>query len=121
MTFNRFEEIEVWKQSRSLVKEIYVITSQPMFSKDFSFKDQIRRSALSIPSNFAEGYERKSNKEFIRFLFIAKGSAGELRTQVHIAKDLNYIDDNIYNELINKSQEISKSLSGFIKYLQTKI
>jgi len=121
MKFNRFEEIDVWKQSRLLVKDIYNISEQIPFSKDFSFKDQIRRSAVSTPSNIAEGYERKSNTEFIRFLYIAKGSAGELRTQLYLAKDLNYIDEEIFNSLLSKSEEISKSLSGFIKYLQSTI
>ncbi len=88
MKFNRFEEIEVWQLSRKLVKDIYKITTEPAFSKDFGLKDQIRRCAVSIPSNIAEGYERKSNVEFIRFLYISKGSAGELRTQLYIAYDL---------------------------------
>lgn len=121
MKFNRFEDIDVWIASRNLVKEIYEITERQLLAKDFGFKDQIRRCAVSIPSNIAEGYERKSNKEFIRYLFIAKGSAGELRTQLYLAKDLNYIDEKIFNELIKKSEDISKSLSGFIKYLQSTI
>ncbi len=104
MKFNRFEEIEVWKQSRILVKEIYIITRREEFSKDFGFKDQIRRSSISIPSNIAEGYERKSNIEFIRYLFIAKGSAGELRTQIYLAYDLEYIDNMTCKDLIIKSE-----------------
>jgi four helix bundle protein len=121
MKFNRFEEIEVWKQTRVLVKDIYSVTEETPFSRDFGLRDQARRSAISIPSNIAEGYERKSNTEFIRFLFIAKGSAGELRTQLYLAKDLNYIDDVVFNNLFGKTEEISKSLSGFIKYLQSTI
>lgn len=119
MKFNRFEEIEVWKLSRILVKDIYLITRLEEFSKDYSFKDQIRRSSISIPSNIAEGYERKSNVEFIRYLFIAKGSAGELRTQIYLAYDLEYIDEKTYKHLLSKSEEISRSLSGFIKYLES--
>ncbi len=121
MKFNRFEEIDVWKLSRNLVKEIYTISDNPAFSKDFGLKDQIRRSAVSIPSNIAEGYERKSNTEFVRFLYIAKGSAGEVRTQLYLAKDLNYINEENFNNLLNKAEEISKSLSGFIKYLHSTI
>ena len=121
MKFSRFEEIGVWKLSKSLVNDVYKITSSGNFSKDFSLKDQIRRSAISVPSNIAEGYERKSNIEFIRFLYIAKGSAGELRTQLHIANDLKYINIEVFNQLIKKTEEISKSLSGFIKYLQKSI
>jgi four helix bundle protein len=121
MKFNRFEEIDVWKLSRILVKDIYIITKNKSFSRDFSLIDQMRRSAVSIPCNIAEGYERKSNTEFIRFLYISKGSAGELRTQLYLALDIGYINEEIFNKLINKSEEISKSLSGFIKYLQSTI
>lgn len=121
MKFNRFEEIDVWKLARELVKDIYSITELQSFSKDFGLKDQIRRSAVSIPSNIAEGYERKSNAEFIRFLYISKGSAGELRTQLYLASDLNYIDEETLNKLLNKVEIISKSLSGFIKYLHSTI
>lgn len=91
MKFNRFEEIDVWKQSRLLVKEIYSISEQMPFAKDFSFKDQIRRSAFSIPSNMAEGYERKSNTEFIRFLYI-------------VCQDLL----NIFNQLSDKCDKFDE-------------
>jgi four helix bundle protein len=121
MKFNRFEEIDVWNLSRSLVKEIYNITHEKPLSKDFGLRDQIRRCAISIPSNIAEGYERKSNNEFTRFLFIAKGSAGELRTQLYLAKDLKYINEEIFDTVLKKCEDISKSLSGFIKYLQSTI
>ena len=121
MKFNRFEEIDVWKLSRNLVKEIYDITDKTAFSKDYGLKDQIRKCAVSVPSNIAEGYERKSNVEFIRFLYISKGSAGELRTQLYLAKDLNYINEEDFTGLLLKAEEISKSLSGFIKYLQSTI
>ena len=120
MKFNRFEEIDVWKLSRAIVKEIYLITKDGEFSKDFSFKDQIRRSSISIPCNIAEGYERKSNTEFIRYLYISKGSAGELRTQLYLAFDIEYIDEKTFQILYLKVEEISKSLSGFIKYLDSK-
>ncbi|RPI18402.1 MAG: four helix bundle protein [Ignavibacteriae bacterium] len=118
MKFNRFEEIEVWQISRAFAKDIYEITKNRHFTKDFDLKRQIRRCAVSIPSNIAEGYERKSNTEFIRFLYISKGSAGELRTQLYISKDLDYIEEKIFNELLCKSEETSRSLSGFIKYLE---
>ena len=102
MKFNRFEDIEVWKLSKQLVKDIYEITNVGVFSKDFGLRDQIRRCAVSIPSNIAEGYERKSNVEFIKFLFIAKGSAGEARTQLYLAKDIKYIEDKVFDELLKK-------------------
>ncbi|RPI19378.1 MAG: four helix bundle protein [Ignavibacteriae bacterium] len=119
MKFNRFEEIEVWQISREFVKDIYKITGNAEYLKDYDLRKQMRRCAVSIPSNIAEGYERKSNTEFIRFLYISKGSAGELRTQLYFSKDLEYIDDKTFNDLLCRSEEISRSLSGFIKYLES--
>jgi four helix bundle protein len=81
--------------------------------------NQVTRASVSIMSNIAEGFERKSNNEFVQFLFVAKGSAGELRSQLYVAFDLKYIDEKKFNELLQKTEEISKSLSGFIKYLRT--
>jgi len=104
MKFNRFEEIDVWKSSRILVKEIYLITGEKAFQKDFNLVDQIRRCAVSVPSNIAEGYERKSNAEFVRYLYIAKGSAGELRTQLYLARDLDYINEVKFDELLKKCE-----------------
>jgi four helix bundle protein len=85
----RFEDLAVWKRSARLSAEIYKYFQT---SRDFGFKDQITRSSLSVPSNVAEGYERKSNKEFINFLSYAKGSCGELRTQIYIGIEINYIE-----------------------------
>jgi len=85
-----FEELKVWRKSKDLAVAIFRIFAD---SKDFGFKDQITRSALSVPSNIAEGFERESNKELIRFLYIAKGSCGELRTQIIIAKEIGYISE----------------------------
>lgn len=121
MKFNRFEDMEIWKNSRELVKRIYELTNNNNFAKDFSFIDQIRRSSVSIPCNIAEGYERKSNTEFIRFLYISKGSAGELRTQLYLANDLGYVDDTEFSALMEMAVCISKGLSGFIKYLSSRI
>lgn len=84
--FNKIEEMEVWQESVGLVETVYGLTQKnKLFQKDFALKDQIRKSAISIPSNISEGFERESNQKFIRFLFIAKGSCGELRTQLLIA------------------------------------
>lgn len=121
MKIERFEELEVWQMARELVKYIYDITNEKYFLKDFGLKDQIRRSAVSIMANIAEGFERKSNKEFIQFLFIAKGSCGEVRSHIYVASDLGYINDEISESLHNKTITISKSLSGFIKYLSKSI
>ncbi len=84
MKINRFEDLEVWKLSRIFVKEIYSITNTNPFSKDFGLREQIRRASISIMSNISEGYERKGKKEFIHFLYLSKGSAGEIRSQLLI-------------------------------------
>jgi 3-oxoacyl-[acyl-carrier protein] reductase len=118
MVINRFEDMQVWKQARNLVRAVYEISNGNRFSKDFGLRNQITRAAVSIMSNIAEGFERKSNNEFIQYLFVAKGSAGELRSQLYAAYDLKYIDDEKFNELLISTEQISKSLSGFIKYLK---
>ena len=118
-TYESFEELEVWKLAMDLCTEVYSITNQDAFSKDFGLKDQIRRSSVSVPSNIAEGHERDSKNQFIYFLTIAKGSCGELKTQLMIARNLKYIDETIYLELANKSIKIGKQLGGFINYLKS--
>jgi four helix bundle protein len=118
-TYESFEELEVWKLAMDLCTEVYSITNQDAFSKDFGLKDQIRRSSVSVPSNIAEGHERDSKNQFIYFLTIAKGSCGELTTQLMIARNLKYIDETIYLELATKSTKIGKQLGGFINYLKS--
>ena len=88
----RFEEIEAWQFSRELAKLIYEATKQGQFAHDYGLKDQIQRAAVSIMSNIAEGFERNGNKEFINFLTIAKGSCGEVRSQLYVAFDQGYVD-----------------------------
>lgn len=121
MKIERFEELEMWQMARELVKDIYDITNEKKFQKDFGLIDQIRRSAVSIMANIAEGFERKSNKEFIQFLFIAKGSCGEVRSHIYVASDLGYLNAEFSESLHKKTITISKSLSGFIKYLNKSI
>ena len=117
-TIEKFEEIEVWKVSMELSSDIYRLTNSELFSKDFGLKDQIRRSAVSIPSNISEGYERDSKNQFVYFLVIAKGSCGELRTQLKIARMLNYINEEEYITINDKCRSVSKQLAGFINYLK---
>ncbi len=112
-----FEELEVWQVSRKLCKEIYEITNQNAISKDFAFRDQIRRSAVSILSNISEGFERKGDKQFSYFLGVAKGSAGELRSQLYIAWDLNYISETEFEKLSGSATSISKMLYGLMNYI----
>lgn len=112
---NRFEDLEIWKRSVKLSVSVY---KEFHALKDFGFKDQITRSSLSIPSNIAEGFERDSNKEFIRFLYIAKASCGELRTQLKIAIEIGYLEVEKGNLLFNEAEEISYMLNAFIKKRQ---
>jgi len=108
----RFEDLEVWKKSYKLSVEIYKIFAG---CKDFGFKDQITRSSLSIPSNIAEGFERRSNREFIHHLYIAKGSCGELRTQLYVAVEIGYVSSENGARLITSAEEISYMLNGLIQ------
>ncbi|MCB9211412.1 MAG: four helix bundle protein [Ignavibacteriales bacterium] len=113
---NRFEDLEIWKRSVKLSIDVYKNFED---LKDFGFKDQITRSALSIPSNIAEGFERESNKEFIHFLQYAKGSCGELRTQLFIGIEIDYIQSEIGKKLFTEAEEISYMLNAFIKKRKT--
>lgn len=114
MKIEKFEDIISWQKSKELTKELY---TQFEDTNDFAFKNQILRASLSIMNNIAEGFERKTNKEFKFFLFVAKGSSGEVRSMLNLALDLNKIDDKSFNKLYNLSMEISKLLSGLIKKL----
>jgi len=110
--------LEVWQHSRKLVKEIYRVSGAGYFAKDFGLRDQLRRASISILSNIAEGFERSGNKEFSHFLFMAKGSAGELRAQLYIELDLAYVTGGEFRHLANSAETIARQLSGLIKYLQ---
>ncbi len=114
-----FEDLEVWKLSMELCTEIYELTNTKLFSKDYGLKDQIRRSAISIPSNISEGFERDSKNQFLYFLAISKGSCGELRTQLTIAANLEYLDKTKFDYLKQKCIETSRQLAGFSKYLKS--
>jgi four helix bundle protein len=113
-----FEDIESWKRARKLTKDIYAITLQEHFLRDFGLKDQIRRAAVSILSNIAEGFERGGDKEFLQFLAIAKGSSGEVRAQLYVALDLEYISMAQFEALAQAATEVSQLISGFMKYLR---
>lgn len=114
MKIDKFEDILVWQKSKCLSIEIYTNLKS---INDYGFKDQIQRASISIMNNIAEGFERKSNKELKYFLFISKGSCGEVRSMLHLAKELKYIPEDNFEKLHDKSIEISKMLSGFIKTL----
>lgn len=113
-----FEDLEVYKKAENMIKNIYQITLQGNFSKDFGLVSQIRRSAISIISNIAEGFNRGTNKDFTHFLYISKGSCSELRCQLNIAYKLDYIEESIYSKLRNDTITIGKMLGSFIDYLE---
>ena len=110
-----FRELKVWQKAKELAVGIYKATKDGPFSQDFGFKDQIRRASVSVPSNIAEGDERGSNKEAVRFFYIAKGSLAELQTQLEIAYEIEYLDELNANELLEKSETIGKMLGSLIK------
>ena len=113
-TFKTFEEIGAWQEGRALVKAVYAATAKDPFASDYGLKDQIRRAAISICSNIAEGYERRGNKEFIKFLWIAKGSAAEVASQLNNALDLGYLTVEQFASLESVAKKISAMLYRLI-------
>lgn len=116
MKIERFEDIESWKEARILVKDIYKLYAN---IKDYGFKDQIQRAAISVMSKIAEGFDRNSNKEFIQFLVIARGSISEVRSLCYAALDVGYIDKNIFNNISERCLKLTSLINGFIRYLRT--
>ena len=111
MGFIRFEEIKAWQKALELTKAVYELFGD---SRDFGFNDQIQRASVSIMNNIAEGFERRSNKEFVYFLYISKGSCGEVRSMLTLGLELKKINEEDYRILYKQSEEISKMLSGLI-------
>jgi four helix bundle protein len=118
MKILRFEELEIWKIAIGVVKEIYNITSIGKFSKDFGLRDQIRRAAVSISSNIVEGFEKRSNNEFRRFLLISKGSAAEVRNQLFIALAIGYITQKEFDKTDKILIELGGKIGSFVNYLE---
>jgi four helix bundle protein len=119
-TIQRFEEIEAWQTARELTREVYRVSGRGAFARDFGLRDQMRRSAVSVMSNIAEGFETGTQPQFIRYLSLAKGSAGELRAQLYVAQDVGYIDDDESEHLRDLAEKCSSQLSRFITYLRSK-
>ena len=117
--FKTFEEINAWQNARVLVKDVYALTRCGDFSKDYGLKDQIQRAAVSICSNIAEGFERRGNKELINFLWIAKGSAAEVCSQLYNARDLGYITDEQFKTMYDSSKQIGGMLFNLISSLSS--
>lgn len=113
----KFEDIEAWKLMRKLTKEIYSITQSGDFARDFGLRDQIRRAAVSVMSNIAEGYERNGNREFLQFLSQAKGSIGEIKAQLYVAMDVGFISNIDFERLFNDATKVGQLIGGLMKYL----
>ncbi len=120
MKINRFEDLNIWKLSLKITKEIYDLTAKKEFSRDFSLRDQIRRAIISVSSNIVEGFEKNNNNEFIRFLKIAKGSAGEARNQLYIALAVGYITKQEFDKVNEELEDLANQIGGFIAYLEKK-
>ena len=114
-TFKNFEEIESWQKAHELTREVYTVSNQGAFTKDFGLRDQIRRASVSIMSNIAEGFGRDGNREF---LAVAKGSSGEVRAQLYVAFDRGYINKNTFETLSAISIEIGSLIGGLMNYLR---
>lgn len=120
MKIKKFEELESWKEARKLVRLVYELSNEKPFGRDYSFCDQIRRAAVSVMSNIAEGFSRETTKEFLRGLWIARGSAAEVQSLSYSALDLGYINESQRMRVYKQVEQVSKLISGMIKYLKTK-
>jgi len=116
MKIERFEDIESWKEARNLVKDIYAVFRE---CKDYGFKDQIQRASVSVMTNISEGFDRGSNKEFIQFLIIARGSLSEVRSLSYAALDVGYLQSIQAISIQEKCIKLSNLINGFIRYLKT--
>ena len=113
-----FEDLWVWQKGIALVKQIYLLTANGKLNRDFGLRDQLQRAAVSISTNIAEGFERSSRREYVRFLLIAKGSAGEVRSLLCVALEVGYIDQEQYNILRSSVLDLSRYLSNQIRSLR---
>ncbi len=118
MAIKHFEDLEVWKEARRLTWQVYRLTSNSRFSKDFGLRGQIQRAAVSVMSNVAEGFERGGNQEFTQFFYIAKGSCGEVRSQLYVALDQGYAAQKEADEAIKSCRYLSVRISNLIEYLR---
>ncbi len=116
--FRKFEDILAWQKARQSTKMVYEITAEGQFSKDFGLRDQIRRSCVSVMANIAEGYGRRSDKEFSNFLNIAHGSIAETQSHLYIALDLNYLDQNNFIKLYALLDEVSRMVMALTQHLR---
>ena len=113
-----FEDIEAWQCARELTRQVYRVTGSGCFSRDFGLRDQIQRASVSVMANIAEGFERDGKGEFLQFLSVAKGSAGEVRAHLYVAPDQQYIDQATFNQLSSLAVRTSKMIYGLMQYLR---
>jgi four helix bundle protein len=118
-TITRFEEIEAWKSARELTRMVYVFTEQGKFAKDFGLKNQIQRASVSVMSNIAEGFESRTQPQFLEYLGRAKASAGEVRCQLYVAIDLQYITQEEFGRIFDIADKSSRQLARFMNYLES--
>ena len=121
MKVQRFEDLEAWQIARELANQVYKITKQESVCRDFGFLDQIRRAAISIMNNIAEGFERGSNKDFVRFLFIARGSAGEVRSLLYLGLDQGYLTNSDFSECRDLCIRSGQIIWALIKGLRKRV
>jgi four helix bundle protein len=118
-TIKRFEDIHAWQTARELTQMVYNLSSQGSFARDFGLRDQMRRSAVSVMANIAEGFESRTQSLFVEFLGRAKASAGELRAQSYIAKDVGYLDQSQFKQVFDLVEKCSRQIARFIQYLES--
>jgi four helix bundle protein len=120
MKLTRFEDLDCWQEARKLVNKVYTVTKDGKFKKDLRLSGQIQAASASIMANIAEGFIRRSNKEFNQFLYIAMSSAAEVQSHLYIALDQGYIDQKQFGAIYDQANKTAKIISGLIKYLRTK-
>ena len=119
-TITKFEDLEIWQEARKLAKEVFILSKETDLKTDFRFKEQIKASSGSVMDNIAEGFERDGNLEFRQSLSVAKGSAGETRSQIYRLYDCEYISEEQFKDLKNKYENLSGKIKNFITYLNKK-
>ena len=117
-TFKHFEDIEAWQKARELTRDVYGCSKNGKFARDFGLRDQIRRAAVSVMSNIAEGFERSGTAEFVQFLAVSKGSAGEVESQLYVAFDQQYISEEEFLSLKQTSASAKRLIAGLMSYLR---
>ncbi|QQS39761.1 MAG: four helix bundle protein [Acidobacteriota bacterium] len=117
-TVHRFEDLNAWKKAREITRMIYSITSDSDFARDFGLKDQIRRSSVSVMANIAEGFARRTDRDFLHFLNISRSSAAEVQSHLYIALDQGYVDESEFDTLYEDLEQVSRMLFGLIRHLR---